>query len=281
MVRVGCHVSIAGGIDKSVGRAEELGCDVFQIFSSNPRGWKAKDLDQDSVEGFRKNLAASNIGDVCVHMPYLPNPASPKPDLYQRSKDVMARELERCGALGIPFLIMHPGSHLGSGREGGIKRIAGAVNEAFSRTPAGNVKLLLENTAGTSNEIGGDLRDLADVIDLVDEKERVAVCFDTCHAFAAGYDLRNKDTVNGVVNIIDDTVGIERLLVIHLNDSKGELGGHLDRHEHIGLGKIGEEGFSVVLHHDKLKGLPFILETPVDSRRSDKGNIACVRRLSE
>lgn len=281
MVRVGCHVSIAGGIDMSVGRAGNLGCDVFQIFSSNPRGWKAKDLDPGAVVRFRENLAASDIGEVCVHMPYLPNPATPKPDLYQRSKDVIFRELDRCGALGVPFLIMHPGSHLGSGKNEGIKRIAGAINEAFSRSSSDDVMLLLENTAGTSNELGGDLQDLADVIGMVDERERVAVCFDTCHAFAAGYDLRNRDAVHQVVGIIDDIVGMDRLLVIHLNDSKGDLGGHLDRHEHIGMGKIGEAGFFAILHHEKLKDLPMVLETPVDERRSDAGNIAYVRRLSE
>lgn len=281
MVRIGCHVSIAGGIDKSVERAEELGCDVFQIFSSNPRGWKAKDLDPDVVARFKQKLRSSRIREVFVHMPYLPNPATPKPDLYQRSKDVIVRELDRCGALGIPYLIMHPGSHLGSGRNEGIKRIAGAVNEAFSRADSDNVMLLLENTAGTSNELGGDLRDLASVMKLVDDKERVAVCFDTCHAFSAGYDLRTADAVECLAGIIDDTIGPGRLLAIHLNDSKGDMGGHRDRHEHIGLGKIGNEGFSAILHHEKLKEIPMVLETPVDGRRSDAGNIVCVRHLSE
>lgn len=280
MVLVGCHVSIAGSIDLAVGRALDAGCDTFQIFSRNPRGWKAKDLDPDSADAFRMALNASGLGPVVDHMPYLPNPASPDAEIAEKSVAALTGELRRCGLLGIPYLVTHLGHHRGAGVEAGQERVIAAVNQALADAGESDVMLLLENTAGEKNSVGTTVADLRRILDGVDAEGRVGICFDTCHAFAAGYDLRTAEGVDAVASEIDDLIGLARLRVVHLNDCKGALGSGLDRHEHIGLGSIGEEGFRQILRHPAVRGLPLICETPVDERRGDAGNIAKVRELA-
>ena len=280
MVQAGCHVSIAGSIDRAVGRALERGCDTFQIFSRNPRGWRAKSLDSAVVDAFREAVRTSGIGPVVDHMPYLPNPASPDDAIYEKSVAGLTEELERCDILGIPYLVTHLGHHRGAGSDAGEERIIAAINRALADEGEGDVMLLLENTAGEKNSMGAEIAELARIREGVDARERIGFCFDTCHAFAAGYDLRTADAVDAVFGEFEDLVGLEHLRVIHLNDSKGELGGGLDRHEHIGLGAIGEEGFRHILHHPAIRSLPLICETPVDERRDDAGNIAKVRELA-
>lgn len=280
MVMVGCHVSIAGSIAFAVERARERGCDTFQIFSRNPRGWKAKDLDPDSVDAFRTAMSASGLGPVVDHMPYLPNPASPDDEIYEKSVEALTRELQRCALLGIPYLVTHLGHHRGAGAEAGQKRVVAAVNRALADAGEGGVMLLLENTAGEKNSVGTTAADLSRILDGLDAAERVGICFDTCHAFAAGYDLRTAEGVDAVFGELEDLIGLARLRVVHLNDCKGALGSGLDRHEHIGLGSIGEEGFRHILRHPAVRGLPLICETPVDERRDDLGNIAKVRELA-
>ncbi len=280
-VKAGCHVSIAGSIDKAVDRAEKIGCDTFQIFTGNPRGWNVKPLEESAAAKFREKVAASGISPVIAHMPYLPNLASPKEELYEKSCGVLLRELGRCHMLGIPWLVTHPGSHLGSGREEGIKRIAGAIEWALD-SDTGDASILVENTSGSKNTVGGTLEDIADVLNALPGAagERTGVCFDTCHAFAAGYDLSTKAGLKDLLESFDSLIGLERLKVIHLNDSKGVAGGHLDRHEHIGLGVIGEEGMRNIITEERLASLPFICETPVNETRDDPGNLAKVRELS-
>lgn len=278
MVLVGCHVSIAGSIDLAVGRALERGCDTFQIFSRNPRGWKAKDLDLDVVDAFRKALNASGLAPAVDHMPYLPNLASPDDEIYAKSVAALAAELRRCSLLGIPYLVTHLGHHRGAGAEVGQERVVAAINQALAGADA--VTLLLENTAGEKNSVGSNLADLGRILEAVDANERIGICFDTCHAFAAGYDLRTGEGVEGVFEEFDEEIGLARLRVVHLNDCKGVIGSGLDRHEHIGLGSIGEEGFRHILHHPAVRSLPLICETPVDGRRDDVGNIARVRELA-
>ncbi len=280
MVRVGCHVSIAGSIDLAVGRALERGCDTFQIFSRNPRGWKAKDLDPGVVDAFRAAVDAAGIGPVVDHMPYLPNPASPDDAIYEKSVAALTGELERCSLLGIPFLVTHLGHHRGAGTDAGQERIIAAIDRALADAGEGDVMLLLENTAGEKNSMGSSIAELALIREGIDSRERIGICFDTCHAFAAGYDLRTTDAVGAVFGELDDLIGLEHIRVIHLNDSKGDLGGGLDRHEHIGLGAIGEEGFRHILRHPAVRALPLICETPVDERRDDAGNIEKVRELA-
>lgn len=279
MVRVGCHVSIAGSIDRAVDRALERTCDTFQIFTRNPRGWKSRELSEVEAELYIEKLSASGIGPAVAHMPYLPNLATPNPEVYEKSLDALIAELQRCDLLQIPFLITHLGSHLGAGHEGGIRRFIHGINAAFSAAP-GDVMLLLENTAATRNSIGGSFSDIRTIMNGIERVERIGVCYDTCHGFAAGYEMRTKEGIAATLSEFDATIGIEELKVVHLNDSKGVLGGHLDRHEHIGMGSIGEEGFRQILHNPDFHSLPLICETPVDARRDDRENIQMIRELA-
>ena len=278
MVRVGVHVSIAGSLDLAVDRAFDCGSDVFQIFSRNPRGWAYPPLNDEVVDRFRAKVKTTALLPV-DHMPYLPNLASPKEDVWEKSVATLTAELDRCGEIGIPYLVTHLGHHLGDGMAGGRGRVIRAINASLAATGA-DVMLLLENTAGEKNSVGSSLEHIRAIIDGITDQERTGVCFDTCHAFAAGYELRTAEGLDETFGQFDEMIGFLRLKVIHLNDTKGELGSGLDRHEHIGLGGIGEDGFRRILHHPKLSGLPFICETPVDERRDDRENIAAVRRLA-
>jgi len=280
MLRLGVHVSVAGGIDRAVSRAQEKGCDAFQIFSSNPRGWLSSPISRLSAERFVSSLSQSGLFPAVDHMPYLPNLASARDEVYQKSVQALALELDRCRILGISYLITHLGSHLGAGRESGMERIVSAL-EAALEGESGRTVLLLENSSGTRNSVGSSFQEIASIIDsLPQEKERIGVCLDTCHLHAAGYDLRSSQALGSVLEQFRDCIKMEHLRLIHLNDCRGGLGAHLDRHEHIGLGQIGEEGFRAVLSHPALSGLPMILETPQDSRRDDLGNLETARRLA-
>ena len=278
MLKLGLHVSISGSIDRAVDRAVEKGCNTFQIFTRNPRGWRSRDLTREEVEAFIEKVEKFKIEPVFGHMPYLPNLASPKDETYRRSVESLITELRRCVELKIPYLVTHLGSHLGAGMEIGFERIIKAVNRGLSEVE-GNVMLLLENTAGTKNSMGGSFEDIRYIIERVDYPERVGVCFDTCHGFAAGYDLRTMESVESTIKMLDEVIGFERLKLVHLNDSKGGLNSRIDRHEHIGMGMIGEEGFRNILK-SRLGQLPLILETPIDKRRSDIENLQKVRELA-
>jgi deoxyribonuclease-4 len=276
---VGCHVSIAGSIDRAVDRALERGCSTFQIFSRNPRGWQAKPLDDTAAAAFRKKTKDAGIDQVFVHMPYLPNLASPDREIYERSVDTLRSELERCEALAVPSLITHTGSHLGTGHEAGMDRLVDAIDTALASADS-KAMLLLENTAGASNSIGGRLEEIGEVIRRVGDRDRIGVCFDTCHAFAAGYDLSTGAGLESTLALFEKEIGFNRLAAVHLNDSKGECGSRLDRHEHIGLGAIGNDGFVRILHDARIRRLPLICETPVDERCDDAGNIKKVLELA-
>ncbi len=279
MVRVGVHVSIAGSIAKAVERAQGIGCDTFQIFSRNPRGWAAKPLASADVDAFRAALAASGIAPAVDHMPYLPNLASSKDEPYERSVLALADELVRAAALGIPFVVTHLGHHLGAGGDAGEARVIAALDRVVGSAPPG-VTLLVENTAGEKNSVGSNFASIARILEGCVCPGRLGVCLDTCHAFGAGYDLRSRDGVEETLAAFDDAIGLDLLRVVHCNDSKGELGSGLDRHEHVGLGAIGEEGFRLLLHRPEFRDLPFICETPEDGRRDGAGNIAKVRELA-
>lgn len=278
MVKVGVHVSIAGSLDLAVDRAFDVGCDVFQMFSRNPRGWAYQPVSAEVAEAFKKKIRTTGLIPV-DHMPYLPNLASPKPEIYEKSVAALTAELDRCGMLGIPYLVTHLGHHLGDGIAGGRARVIVAINTALaaSKSPA---MLLLENTAGEKNSVGSSFEHIRGIMEGIEEKSRVGVCFDTCHAFAAGYELRTPEGLEETLAQLDDSVGLRNLRVIHLNDTKGDRGSGLDRHEHIGLGFIGEDGFRQILHNKTFAALPLICETPVDDRRDDRGNIAKVRDLA-
>jgi deoxyribonuclease-4 len=278
-VKVGFHVSIAGGIANSVNNAKKLHCTAFQIFTRNPRGWAANPLPRSELYSFENRLAASGIErrSVVVHMPYLPNLSGPPGELYQRSVKTLAEEMQRCELLGISYLVIHLGSHMGKGSNSGVDQLVNALTgvNAHSKSADG-VVVLLENNAGYKNSVGGTLEELRLILDRLDCSKRFGLCIDTCHLFASGYDLRTNESVTLVFEKIEDIIGLKALKVIHLNDSKGQLGSNLDRHEHIGLGSIGMEGITAFINQSTIKALPIIMETPIDSRRGDEQNLEVV-----
>jgi deoxyribonuclease-4 len=277
-MRLGLHLSIQGSIDRVVDRGVKRGCNTFQMFSRNPRGWHSKKLGSEELERFRSKLRESRIWPVFIHTPYLLNLASPKDDVYAKSVDLLKDELRRAAELGVPYVVTHLGSHLGYGKMGGFRRIVGAVNDSLSSVE-NEVVLLLENTAGTKNSMGSSFEDVGRILSEIEVGERVGVCFDTAHAFAAGYNLVSRGAVEHTLQRFDEVVGLEALKLVHLNDSRGALGSRVDRHEHIGLGRIGEQGFRNILQ-SMLGELPLILETPIDWRRDDLGNLEKVRELA-
>lgn len=278
-MKIGFHLSIGGSIDRAVDRAVEMGCNTLQIFSRNPRGWRSRKLDSEAVKSFRVKLKESEIWPVFIHTSYLLNLASPKVDVYLKSAEVLKDELNRAAALGVPYVVTHLSSHLGHGKRNGFKRIVDAINGSFSAVE-NKVVLLLENTAGTRNSMGSSFEDIEYIASRIDDRKRVGVCFDTCHAFATGYDLVSRGAVEHTLQRFDDIIGLENLKLVHLNDCKSGLGSKLDRHEHIGMGKIGERGFRNILK-SRLGQLPLILETPVDERRNDVENLRKVIELAQ
>lgn len=276
-MRVGFHVSISGGVDRAVDRAAEVGCDAFQIFTRNPRSWKYSELDAGTVEAFRRKRAESGFDPVFGHMPYIMNLATPHDGVYSRSVESLSVGMGRCSSLGIPFLVTHLGSHLGSGVEAGVGRVVDAL-DAVLGDDGSDVVVLLENGAGAANVVGSRFEELGLILGGVGYPERVAVCLDTCHAFVAGYDLRTPEALGETLDCFDAAVGLDRIGLVHLNDSVGGLGSGMDHHEHVGLGEIGVEGFRAILG-SPLIGCPLIMETPMDDRRGDVENLAFVRGL--
>ena len=272
-MQIGCHVSISGSIDKSVDNAVERNCSAFQIFTRNPRGWNVKDLTKENIIAFKSKLKSSKIDRfaTCAHMPYLPNLATPKNDGFEKSVKTLIDESERCSQLGIPYLVTHLGSHLGTGEEAGMKKLVEGLTKAGQTK--NDVMILLENTAGQKNSVGSDFKQLGEIFKQLKPDKKFGVCLDTCHAFVAGYDLRTADKVKETFKEFDKHVGIENLKILHLNDARGELGCNLDRHYHLGLGGIGEEGITSVVKFANKKKIPIILETPIDDDRNDFQNV--------
>lgn len=277
-MKLGLHLSIKGSIDRVVDRAVDKGCNTLQMFSRNPRGWHSRKLDLEEIESFKMKLRQSGIEPVFIHSPYLLNLASPRKIVYRKSAEALKDELLRAAELGIPYVVTHLGSHLGSGKVGGLRRIVRVINSSLYAVN-NNVILLLENAAGTKNSIGCSFDDIEHILSLIDDRRRIGMCFDTCHAFAAGYDLVSRRAVEQVLQRLDETIGFREVKLVHLNDSKGDLGCRIDRHEHIGMGRIGERGFKNILK-SRLQQLPLILETPIDKRRSDLENLRKVRELA-
>ena len=278
-MKLGVHVSIAGSMDLSIDRARSLDLNTLQIFTRNPRGWKFSDLKESNVVNFKNKILSENISTVVCHMPYLPNLSSPKEDVHDMSINALSSELERCNTLGIEYVVTHVGSHLGTGLEKGLDRVVKACNAALSNS-SNNTMIVLENTAGTKNNVGSKFDELKYIFDNVNDKSRIGFCFDTCHAFAAGYDLSTSKSVIDTLNKFDQIIGLKYLKVVHLNDSKGELGNGLDRHQHIGRGFIGESGFRELLKNSIIKQLPLILETPIDETFNDEYNINQIYSLA-
>jgi deoxyribonuclease-4 len=255
-------MSISGGVFNALLYGQELGCTTIQIFTKNNNRWKAKELTPEDLRRFFENQKKTKIAKVIGHNGYLINLASPKEEVYKKSMESMLTELERAELLRLPYLVMHPGSHLGSGEREGIKKIALSLNRLHQKIKGFKVKILLETTAGQGSSIGYRFEHIAEIIEKVKERKRLGVCFDTCHAFAAGYDLRTKKAYQATFKEFDKVIGILRLKAIHVNDSVKDLGSRVDRHEHIGEGKIGLEGFRLLMNDKRWEKIPKILETP-------------------
>ena len=259
-------------------RAEELGANTFQVFTRNPNQWKFKPLADETVTAFRERRKKSGFAKVVDHMPYLPNLASPEKPTKKISRYTLTEELKRCDALGIDYLVIHLGSHLGKGSAIGIANIAEACDEAMAGSD-GDAMILLENMAGQKNCVGARFEELKAILDRVGRSERVGVCLDSCHTWAAGFDIGSDEAVGNTMRLFDEVVGMGRLKVIHLNDSKGSLGSKLDRHENIGKGKIGKKGIGALLHYPGVSERPLIMETPYEDIRTMKQSIRLVRTL--
>jgi len=281
-MRLGSHMSIAGGVENAVLRGQSVGCEAIAMFTKNNNQWKAKKLTQEDADKFNAALIETGIHPVVAHTSYLINLASPDATLWKKSIASMEDELTRCELLGIPYIVLHPGSHMGKGVDWGVKRVAEAFNRIHAKLPNLRVMTLLEHTAGQGNHLGHLFEELAQMRELITEKNRIGVCVDSCHLFAAGYDLRKPDTYADVFKRFDDTVGVKHIKAWHLNDCKSEFGSRVDRHDHIGKGKIGKAGFRNIMNDPRWRDLPGLLETPKgEDMKEDKVNLRVLRSLIE
>ncbi len=277
----GAHMSISGGHALAIDRA--LACDMsaLQIFTKNQRQWKASPIDPEAAELFRERYKESGLKQVVAHDSYLINVGSPDPELWEKSRAALQDELVRCDQLGVPYLVAHPGAHMNEGVDAGVARIAEAINRVHLELPDGEAMVLLETTAGAGTVIGRTFEELAMIIDQVDDKDRMGVCFDTCHVFAAGYEIRNEADYKKTMQSFDEVIGLERLKAFHLNDSQNALGTRKDRHADIGDGEIGLDAFGFIVNDKRFADVPGLLETPKDSDDdgSDMRNIATLTGL--
>jgi deoxyribonuclease-4 len=275
-MRVGAHVSIAGGVDNAVDRQRDVGGNCGQIFTHSPQVWQDPNVGDDEAAAFRDGTAEKLDGPWVIHSSYLVNLCTPKDDLREKSIDAMQKEVDAADRLGIEYVNVHLGAHTGAGVEGGLDNAASALDELA--TPEG-VTVLVESDAGSGTKLGGDFEHLAEVLD---RSERdLDICLDTAHMFAAGYDLSTAEGVEETVAEFDDVVGLKHLQCIHLNDSKHECGTNKDEHAHIGEGRIGEEGMRTLINHADLADVPLVLETPNEDGKGFEWNIERVKELRE
>lgn len=280
MPKLGAHVSIAKGVDKAFDRAEEINCEAMQIFTKNNNQWKARELKEPEVNRYHQRQAETSIGPVITHASYLLNLGTPDNSLWEKSMAALVIELKRCEMLKIPYLVLHPGAHVKSGRNAGLARISQALDKVHLALPNYIVKVALELTAGQGTVLGSSFEELAKIINHCQTPERLAVCFDTCHALAAGYEFRSESAYQAMMTKFEQTIGLNKLTVFHMNDSKTDLNSHVDRHTHIGEGFIGLEPFGFFLNDPRFADRPFLLETPQDvPMESDKENLAKLRSL--
>ena len=278
---VGAHESIAGGIHKAFERAEHVGYLTLQVFTKNNNQWHGKPLTDEDIANYKTAASKSRISPVVAHDCYLINLSAVDQSTLKKSREAFVDELRRCEALGIPYLNFHPGAHIGAGEGEGIKKIIESLNWAHERTKEVHVLSVLETTAGQGTALGYRFEHLRKIIDGVDEPKRMAVCIDTCHIFAAGYDVSTEEGYEQTLREFDDIVGLKNLAAIHTNDSKKHLGSRVDRHEHIGKGMIGTIGFSCLMRDKRLARIPKILETPKgEDLEEDRMNLSMLRKLA-
>jgi deoxyribonuclease-4 len=277
---LGAHMSIAGGVGNALLDGKKVDCDAIQIFTKSSRQWAAKPYTKDEIEQFKINRKETGITTIIAHDSYLLNLGSPDAELRKRSVVAFIDELERCEILGVSNLVAHPGAHVGAGEALGIKTIAKSLDEVHTACPGYNAKVTLEITAGQGSNLGYRFEQIASIIDATKQSDRVRVCFDTEHAFAAGYDIRTKEGYERTFDEFDDAIGIDLLAAFHLNDSKKEFNSRVDRHEHIGKGFIGVEAFRLLMNDERFWGLPMCLETPKGPELGeDRENLALLRSL--
>jgi deoxyribonuclease-4 len=277
---IGSHMSIAGGVDKAFARGESLGLEAMQIFTKNNNQWDGKPLTSDAIDRYFAERERTGIDLVFAHDSYLINLCATDKSILERSRNALLDELKRCDLLDIPYLVIHPGSHMGAGERWGLKKIAASINLVFKKLSRGKAMILLENTAGQGTNLGYRFEHLAEIRWLVAEPKRIGYCFDTCHAFAAGYDIGTFAGCRKVIRMFDETVGLEKLKAFHFNDCKRELGSRVDRHEHIGKGTIGEGAFRFLMKSPRFKNHPMALETPKsEDFHEDLENIALLKAL--
>jgi deoxyribonuclease-4 len=275
----GAHMSIAGGIYKALERGKRVGCRTIQIFLKNSNQWKAKAFEEQDRLLFQKIQKQSGIRPVVAHDSYLINLASPDPQLYRKSLNAFVEEMKRANFLGVPYLVLHPGAHKGAGTQVGINRVAKALRRALDLVEP-PVMVLLENTAGQGTSLGSRFEQLAAILEQIRNPDRVGVCLDTCHAFAAGYDIRTEDGYEETIGELDRLIGAKKILAFHVNDSKKDLGSRVDRHFHIGKGFIGLDTFRFLVNDHRFVSVPKILETPKGvGDRQDMRNLATLRSL--
>jgi deoxyribonuclease IV len=279
-VRVGVHTSIAGGLENAVRRASEIGCDTFQIFSANPRGWRAEEPSRDDCRRFRAAREASGLAPLVIHDNYLINLASSDKALRTKSIAAFRREIRRAMALGAEYLVAHPGSAKGSSAAEAVKICAESVKQAAAGLELAGLMVLIENTAGQGSGIGRNFEEVAEIVAGAGRELSVGACIDTAHCFASGYSIHTPAGLREMVKALENTVGIKNVRVIHANDSKSAFNSHADRHEHIGKGGIGAEAFRRIVRHPRLRNIPFICETPFANPGDDKRNVEMIRRLA-
>jgi len=278
--RIGAHKSIAKGIDKAIDRALKSTCECLQIFTRPPRRWAAgkMSLSEEVVEKFIQKSQRAGYTDTSIHMPYLPNLASPETDLYNKSIDVLKEEILKSTLLQVPYVISHLGSPKGNSRQFAVKRVAKALNQAME-TLKSPTMILLENSTAKKKKWGNYFEDISEIISLVDKQQSVGICFDTAHAFSSGYDISSSEGLHEVFDQIESLTGTQKVKVMHLNDSKAPLDSGIDHHEHIGKGSIGIECFRELMQSPRFKSLTMILETPIDENINDKTNLDLLRTL--
>ena len=281
MPLLGTHVSTSGGLHQAPLRAYEIPVRAIQIFAKNNNQWRAPSLSLKEVDAFRENCEQCEIEVAFSHAGYLINLAAPDETTHKNSMDSMKIELERGEALGLPFVVLHPGAHKETGVAMGIHKIVESLNRLVDETKGCHIRILLETTAGQGSSIGHRFEELAEIIDGVKDKNRIGVCLDTCHIFAAGYELRTEEGYKKTWKQFDDIIGLKNLYAIHLNDSKKEFGSRVDRHEHIGKGKMGTDAFRFLMNDLRLRKIPMILETPKgdDFVKYDRMNLKVLEGL--
>jgi len=281
---LGVHQSIAGGLDQALYQARKMRCQTVQFFCSNQRQWRHLPLTASQIDAFDKAKEITRLTPLIVHGSYLINPAAADVNTLEKSICAMMDEYKRCDLLGVDYLVIHPGSHMGQGEAEGLRKISQAINQVLDQVKS-SVKLLLETTSGQGTSLGCTFEQLAAIIEGIEDSSRVGVCLDTCHVFAAGYDIREANAYQNTMKIFGKIIGIKRLRVIHVNDSKTELGSRVDRHEHIGKGRLGRQSFRNLLNDNRLRHIPFILETPKGrspgGKDYDRLNLAALKKAGK